>query len=86
MAPVIQPEIPWGIDAVLPMTLELLEAKRLPYTLLEFWYDVDRPADVRQLRSHLPGLARQGEPIPEHTVRVIAKYAHLIDEPGTQDS
>ena len=44
----------WGGDQVLLDTLDALA--ELPHRLLDFWYDVDRPADLALLRRHLRAL------------------------------
>jgi rSAM/selenodomain-associated transferase 1 len=62
----------WGTDRVLAHTLHLLEISACRYSLLEFWYDVDRPADLALLAAHLPALAAAGVPVPERTRAVLA--------------
>ncbi len=57
----------WGGSEVLASTLDLLDR---PYRLLEFWYDVDRPADLRLLRAHMTAL---GEDAPEHSRKALER-------------
>lgn len=61
------PGLAWGTDAVLPATLAALAA-RGPFAVLDPWYDVDRPADLRWLRHHLPRVT----PPPTHTTAALA--------------
>ncbi len=61
----------WGGPGVLAHTLASLEAARVRYEIMEFWYDVDRPEDLALLRAHLPALAAAGVPLPAHTVRAL---------------
>jgi len=50
--------IPWGTAGVLDKTIAAAHGAGLSLAVLEPWYDVDRPADVRFLRSHLELLWR----------------------------
>lgn len=61
----------WGGSGVLAHTLDSLVRAGVPYRLLEFWYDVDRPEDLALMRAHLPALVAAGVPPPRHTVRVL---------------
>ncbi len=61
----------WGGPGVLTHTLDSLARARVPYRLLEFWYDVDRPEDLALMRAHLPALGEAGVPPPRHTVRAL---------------
>lgn len=70
---------PWGAGDVLTKTLCTLEASRVRYRLLPFWYDVDRPHDLDLLAAHLPVLHRAGESVPAETQRVVAA---LLGEHG----
>jgi len=63
--------IAYGTDRVLTETLNRLNEQRLSCHLLPFWYDVDRPADLDLLAAHLTLLARQGQPLPERTLRAL---------------
>ncbi len=57
----------WGTEAVLPTTLDALAA-RGDFAVLDPWYDVDRPIDLRWMRHHLPLL---DGPAPRHTRAVL---------------
>ena len=35
---------------------------------LPFWYDVDRPEDLKLLKTHLPSLEALGIPVPSETL------------------
>ena len=56
--------MPWGSSAVLLQTLRCAQAKQCKVSLLEPWYDVDTPADLRLLRSHLTALHLAGDSMP----------------------
>lgn len=58
----------WGTEAVLPTTLDALAA-RGDFAVLDPWYDVDRPEDLRWMRHHLPLL---DGPAPRHTIAMLA--------------
>jgi len=81
LAPVFPEEMPWGTEHVFHLTLELLEASGIHHEILDFWYDVDRPADLLLLKNHLPVLARTGIPIPERSVQCLRDLSHLIPMP-----
>ena len=74
--------VPWGTGDVCAETMARLDAAGVPYTLLPFWYDVDRPSDLRLLRRHLAPLARDGE-IPKATAAAIEamEIAAMEEEP-----
>jgi hypothetical protein len=57
-------DIAWGSPEVLVETLLRAQTLEAKVSLLEPWYDVDRPEDVEVLRSHLTALHLAGEPIP----------------------
>jgi len=73
VAPVFLTDMAWGTDEVLPRTLAAASAAAVDYRLLEFWYDVDRPADLALLRAHLPALTAAGEPHPAETCAVCER-------------
>ncbi|MEZ4475185.1 MAG: TIGR04282 family arsenosugar biosynthesis glycosyltransferase [bacterium] len=60
--------VAWGTDAVLPHLLETLHALRISFEVLDFWYDIDRPADLRLLRALAPTLAH---PRPWRTLAAL---------------
>lgn len=66
---IFPPGLAWGTEAVLPTTLDALAA-RGPFAVLDPWYDVDRPVDLRWMRHHLATLAG---PPPRHTVQMLAR-------------
>lgn len=74
-APDVFTNIAWGTDGVLTETLNRLNEQRVSCHLLPFWYDVDRPADIDLLATHLALLARQGQPLPEQTLRALQTLA-----------
>jgi rSAM/selenodomain-associated transferase 1 len=73
-APDLFEEIPWGSGRVMTETLRKLNARQWPCFLLPFWYDIDRPEDLRFLAEHLPLLARLGQPIPQETQKVMGRW------------
>jgi len=50
-APELFDDMPWGTPVVLPRTLARL--RTADHALLPFWYDVDDPASMGLLVSHL---------------------------------
>ena len=62
--------VAWGTDAVLPHLLETLHAQQIPFELLDFWYDIDRPADLRLLRALAPTLPH---PRPWRTLAALER-------------
>ncbi len=62
--------VPWGTDAVLGATLQRLDDAGLPWRLVDFWYDVDRPADLTLLRRHL-GQRAGGLPATRAALRAL---------------
>ena len=56
-------DIPWSSDAVLVETMRRAGERDLSVALLEPWYDVDTPEDLRFLKTYLTALALAGEPI-----------------------
>jgi rSAM/selenodomain-associated transferase 1 len=73
VAPVFLADMAWGTEEVLPRTLAAAQGAGVPYQVLEFWYDVDRPADLALLRAHLPVIAAADEPLPTHSVAVCTQ-------------
>lgn len=66
----------WGSASVLSDTLDRAAALRLQPALTEFWYDVDRPADLAWLGRHLPLLALDQR--PPATARWWAQHGAAI--------
>jgi len=56
-------DMPWGGPAVLVETLRRAQQAGATVSLLEPWYDVDAPEDLRVLRSHLTALHLAGDTI-----------------------
>lgn len=52
--------VAWGSDRVLAQTLERVRKSACSLELLPPWYDVDRPEDLKFLKTHL-GLIEQSE-------------------------
>ena len=73
LAPVFPEDMAWGTDEVLRRTLAAAREAGLDYRVLEFWYDVDRPADLALLRDHLPVLEQAGEPLPTASCAVCER-------------
>jgi len=65
---IFPPGLAWGTEAVLPATLDALAA-RGDFAVLDPWYDVDRPQDLRWMRHHMPLL---DGPTPRHTLSMLA--------------
>ncbi|MFN3201786.1 MAG: TIGR04282 family arsenosugar biosynthesis glycosyltransferase [Bradymonadia bacterium] len=68
-------QVAWGTDEVCGQTLERGRAAGLEPRLLPFWYDVDRPADLRWLRAHLPILNAEGH----SPARVVETIEAMVD-------
>lgn len=62
--------ITWGTEVVFAQTVEALNAAGIDYAVLDFWYDVDRPDDLRLLRALRHRLA---DPQPTHTLAMLAE-------------
>jgi len=67
--------VPWGTAEVLEVTAERAREAGLELALVEPWYDVDRPDELRFLRAHLELLARTGE---ERAPRTRALLRELL--------
>ncbi|CCQ92032.1 conserved hypothetical protein [Nitrospina gracilis 3/211] len=52
--------VEWGSEHVLTATLERVKQARNTLLLLPVWYDVDRPEDLRFLKTHLEYLQHTG--------------------------
>ena len=65
--------MPWGTNTVLQETIEILARGGYSYRLLEFWYDVDRPDDLKLLGTHVRYLEDLGVPAPKHTIRCLSE-------------
>ena len=52
--------VAWGGDTVLEQTRERLERRGASLELLPAWYDVDRPEDLKFLKTHLELMAAAG--------------------------
>jgi uncharacterized protein len=63
--------IPWSSEEVFSITLEKILKAKVSCGLLPFWYDVDRPEDLRFLRLHLRLLHQEGERVAERTSAMI---------------
>ncbi len=69
--PPIFNDIDWGTDQVLTQTLRHICMSGISCHLLPFWYDVDRPADMDWLITHLSFLKQQGQKVPTATMQVM---------------
>jgi glycosyltransferase A (GT-A) superfamily protein (DUF2064 family) len=61
--------IPWSQSTTFARTLDRLNELRLKSTILDPWYDIDRPEDLDRLRSDFAG----GAITAPNTARVLAK-------------
>ncbi|CAI2717962.1 TIGR04282 family arsenosugar biosynthesis glycosyltransferase [Nitrospina watsonii] len=61
----------WGSGHVLTETLARLKAAEAGLTLLPVWYDVDRPEDLRFLKTHLEYLEHSGIGAYSETLRFL---------------
>ncbi|MGK0360489.1 MAG: rSAM/selenodomain-associated transferase 1 [Bradymonadia bacterium] len=62
--------IDWGTESVFAQTVEALNAAGIEFAVLPYWYDVDRPDDLRMLRAMR---ARLPDPQPAHTLAALAE-------------
>ena len=69
--PPIFDAIPWSTDRVFVMTMEKILKAKLSCGLLPFWYDVDRPEDLRFLSLHLRLLRQKDQGIASRTAAVL---------------
>lgn len=76
LIPAVFSGLAWGTETVLTRTLAFLNQQQQTYSLLPFWYDIDRPADLAFLREHLHYLRTQKEtdsnPTAQATSEVLA--------------
>jgi rSAM/selenodomain-associated transferase 1 len=56
--------IQWSSNTVLSETLTRADQQHLSVALLDPWYDVDTPDDLRLLRLHLAALESASRPVP----------------------
>jgi rSAM/selenodomain-associated transferase 1 len=68
-------EIPWSSPAVLGVTLDRLAAVGAAVSVLEAFYDVDRPEDVGRLARDLASRDPGGEDFPAATARALQDLA-----------
>ncbi|MBI5194711.1 MAG: TIGR04282 family arsenosugar biosynthesis glycosyltransferase [Nitrospirae bacterium] len=57
--PKVFDNIPWDTSEVLIKTIDRLDASRIKFFLLPFWYDVDTIKDLRFFKKHLKYLGKQ---------------------------
>lgn len=69
--PEILSAMPWSSPDLLRVTLDRAVTLGLRVTATRPWYDVDRPADLAFLESHLRLLALAGGPHPAATAAVL---------------
>lgn len=88
--PAVFTGLAWGTETVLTRTLAFLNQQKQTYSLLPFWYDIDRPADLVFLKEHLQYLHTQKQigaqqcfelPTPQATAEVLASLK-MGDIPG----
>jgi uncharacterized protein len=64
--------IPWSSESTLEATIERLRERRLPVTLLDPAYDVDRPEDLEVLRADLAARNPAEDDYPRRTAAALA--------------
>ena len=69
-------DMPWGTNQVLDRTLRAAEKNDRSMSVLPFWYDVDRPADLEMMRAHFTALDAVGLPTPSATIACLAHLDH----------
>jgi uncharacterized protein len=74
--PKIFSSINWGGSRVLEQTLGRLHRLSIRYQLGPWWYDIDRPTDLKLLAADLTADARR------HSSPACSATAHLMDELG----
>jgi len=73
--------IPWSTDRVFVITMEKILKAKISCGLLPFWYDVDRPEDLRFLSLHLSLLHQEGQRIATRTYRIMeAIRMHVLND------
>ncbi|MEE2787969.1 MAG: TIGR04282 family arsenosugar biosynthesis glycosyltransferase [Myxococcota bacterium] len=76
MVPELLPaDMPWGTEQVLERTLNAARDAGCSISLLPFWYDVDRPADLDMMKGHLATLAAAGITLPDATIACLRELA-----------
>ena len=65
--------IPWSTEQVFVMTMEKILEAKLSCGLLPFWYDVDRPEDLRFLSQHLRLLRQKDQKTAARTMELLEK-------------
>ncbi len=70
--------VEWSTPRVLEQTLDRIHRLGLPVELLEPWYDVDTPADLERLVSHLKQQIASGKTdLPHHTADALRRLRQL---------
>jgi hypothetical protein len=68
----------WSTERVLEQTIANARRARLKLHLLDPWYDVDDPASLRFLRTHVQTLtACASKEVPKYTWRVLRDFARV---------
>jgi rSAM/selenodomain-associated transferase 1 len=75
--PPVFDDIHWSTGRVFVMTMEKIMGAKISCGLLPFWYDVDRPEDLRFLRLHLDFLRQENPEIAERTHTVLEQIENL---------
>lgn len=70
-------KLPWSEKDTFARTLARLKERRLKVTVLDQWFDVDRPEDLHRLRE----LIRNGNVIAQETSRVLTKTDNSRPDP-----
>lgn len=72
VAPVFN-QVDWGTERVLSQTIQRLKEADLQPELLPVWYDVDRPEDVRFLKTHLEAMCWSGHTAYTETLEFLQR-------------
>jgi rSAM/selenodomain-associated transferase 1 len=75
--PPVFDHIPWSTERVFLLTMEKVLDAKLSCGLLPFWYDVDRPEDLRFLKLHLDYLRQKKPEVAGQTRAILELIEHL---------
>ena len=73
--PTLFSDLAWGTETVLTQTLEKLNSAKIPFHLLPFWYDIDRPQDLAFLKAHLDHLDTQNKALAHATMKTLSSLS-----------
>jgi uncharacterized protein len=75
-------EIPWSSPSTLERSVERMRERGLSIALMDPAYDVDRPEDLRRLRTDLASRDPSDRDFPRSTATVLAALEALALEPS----